>query len=356
MKRIVMLGTAFDTRGGISSVLKVYRDQGLFDRQPITYLATHCDGTRLRKLGQMLRSWVRFMVLLFMGRIALVHIHLASRASFWRKLSFAAPAVWCGLPVILHLHGGDFTDFYESGCGAMGRWLVRWVFRRAAHVVVLSEGCAQWIRDALHRQDVQVVHNPVSLPESSGSWATRQPGLGLCLGRMSRLKGTFDLLNALAILKSQDVAVHLALAGDGDETEVLQTVLRLGLQDRVQLLGWVGGAQRDELLRRATFLALPSHREAMPMSVLEAMAAGLPIIATPVGGVPEAVTDGVEGFLVEPGDLPALADRIARLVRDPELAAKMGRQGREKVARAFAAAALVPQIERLYLDILLPAA
>ena len=348
MKRIVMLGTAFETQGGISSVVNVYRADGLFQRHPITYLATHCDGSYLRKLGAMLRAWFRFMALLLTGQVALAHVHMSSRASFWRKLTFSAPTIWLGAPLILHLHSGGFTDFYEHECGPVGRLCVRWLFKRAARVVALSDARAQWIRTVLMRQDVHVIYNPVAVPEAVAEADRRQAGLGLFLGQMARKKGIFDLLEAVAQLRHQGVSARLALAGDGEVAEVGQAIARLGLQGDVQMLGWIGSAQKDKLLREASFLALPSHHEAMPMSVLEAMAMGLPVVSTPVGGIPEAVTDGVEGFLVQPGDVAALADRIGRLIQDPALAARMGRLARQKVERVFAASVLVPQVDALY--------
>ena len=122
----------------------------------------------------------------------------------------------------------------------------------------------------------------------------------------------------------------------------------LGIADHVELLGWVRGEDKERLLATAVLYVLPSYNEGLPVSVLEAMAAGLPILTTPVGGIPEAVTDGVEGFLVEPGDVRTLADRLERLLADADLARRMGVAARHKVEAAFSANAVVPQLEAMY--------
>ncbi len=101
-------------------------------------------------------------------------------------------------------------------------------------------------------------------------------------------------------------------------------------------------------MQAARIYLLPSYNEGLPMSVLEAMAAGLPVITTPVGGIPEAVTDGVEGFLVQPGDVDALAGRLAQLLRDDALTQQMGAAARRKIEQTFSAEAILPHIDALY--------
>src|SRR4030065_982024 len=108
-KSILMLGTRFDTMGGIASVVNVYRTAGFFDKLPIIYIPTHCDGGALAKLKILLVAYVHFLGLLLVGRVGLLHVHTSSRASFWRKSLFFFPAFLLGIPTILHLHGSEFT-------------------------------------------------------------------------------------------------------------------------------------------------------------------------------------------------------------------------------------------------------
>ena len=342
-----MLGTALDTRGGISSVVHVYEQCGFFERFRIRYIATHCDGSALRKLWRAVSALVCYATALI-RRPALVHVHVASRASFWRKSPFFLLAFMLRVPAILHLHGAEFAVFYDRECGPLRKGLVSFIFNRCARVVVLSAAWKQWAERMCSNPNVIAIYNPVLMPEKIPPWAHRTRGRVLFLGRLGKRKGSYDLLNAAAQIAPSRPDLQLLLGGDGELAEVGARAAELGLADKVELLGWVQGEDKVRLLATAVLYVLPSYNEGLPVSVLEAMAAGLPILTTPVGGIPEAVTDGVEGFLVEPGDVRALADRLERLLGDPELAKRMGQAARHKVEIAFSANAVVPQVEAMY--------
>jgi glycosyltransferase involved in cell wall biosynthesis len=309
----------------------------------------------VQKLRRMVGAWLRFMALLLTGRVGLLHVHLSSRASFWRKLAFVAPALWAGRKVLLHLHGSEFAVFYERECSPARQRVVRWVFNRSARVVVLSDAWAAWTRTITANPGLRVLYNPVVQAPQAASTDQGKPMAPcrlLFLGRMGERKGTFDLLKAVAQARAQGADVQLALGGDGDRAGVKALAATLGITPQVELLGWVRGEDKQRQLAQASVFVLPSYHEGLPMGILEAMAAGLPVLSTPVGGIPEAVSEGVEGHLVAPGDVAALAARLVQLAADPALAARMGQAAREKVARCFAADVIVPQVEALYDEVL----
>ncbi|WP_190287812.1 glycosyltransferase family 4 protein [Massilia sp. NR 4-1] len=344
-----MIGTHADTMGGISSVVGVYRDAGLFQRFPIEYIATHRDGGAGRKLRTMGGALWRFAVLALRGQVALAHVHTASRASFWRKSLFFLIAFLCRIPVLLHLHGAEFHVFYERDCGPLRRWLVRAIYNRVSHVVVLSASWRDWVSSISRNPRISVVYNPVVVPPAVADWSQRLPGQTLFFGRVGQRKGTYDLLAAAASLKAEFPGLRLDIGGDGEVEHASAEAAALGLQQQVHFLGWVRGDAKAAALARSSIYALPSYNEGLPMSVLEAMAAGLPILSTPVGGIPEAVSDGVEGFLVPAGDVAQLTARWRQLLADPALAQRMGAAARHKVQTTFSAQALLPQIESIYL-------
>jgi glycosyltransferase involved in cell wall biosynthesis len=347
MKRIVMIGTSLTTMGGIAAVVQVYAAAGLFERFPVTYVASHCDGGALAKLRAMLTGYLRFLGLLGTGQVGLVHIHVASRASFWRKSGFFLLAFLFGKPAVLHLHGGEFRIFYERECGPLRQRFIGFVFARAAHVIVLSRPWQAWVRAMSGNAHVDVICNPVLVPATVPAWDGRREGAVLCLGRMNRGKGSYDLLQAVADLRAR-ATVELRLGGDGEAEQVRARARELGIGEQVHVLGWVRAEAKARELAEASVFVLPSYNEGLPMSVLEAMAAGLPIVSTPVGGIPEAVSDGVEGFLVQPGDVHTLAERLALLAADPALARRMGAAARRKVESTYSTAAVVPRLEQIY--------
>lgn len=345
-----MLGTALDTQGGVSAVVSVLKGGGLFERNHIRYIATHRDGGMATKLLAALAGWMRFMGGLVVGRVALVHVHMSSRASFWRKLLFLLPTFALRVPVVLHLHGAEFREFYGRECLPFVQRLIRFVFERAGRVVVLSGGWRDWVVGQFPQASVVVVYNPVVLPACL-LFAARDNSTLLFLGRLGERKGTFDLIEAMARLVPTYPDVKLLLGGDGALDAVQARVAGLGISANVETLGWVRGEDKHVLLARASIYVLPSYNEGLPVSVLEAMAAGLPVVSTPVGGIPEAVTDGVEGYLVQPGNVEMLADRLGRLLGDAELRRRMGRAARQKVERSFAVERIVPQIDLLYKEL-----
>ena len=155
------------------------------------------------------------------------------------------------------------------------------------------------------------------------------------------------LFEAAALIRAEHPALKVLVAGDGPERERLEHISReLGLGETVLFLG----IRRDvpALLAALDVAVLSSDYEGSPLSVMEYMAAGKPVVSTRVGGVPELVEDGVHGLLVEPRDPTALAEAVARLLRDPDEASQMGARGRERQQREFSLDAMVGRIEDLY--------
>jgi glycosyltransferase involved in cell wall biosynthesis len=171
----------------------------------------------------------------------------------------------------------------------------------------------------------------------------------LCVAGLRKEKGHADLLNAVSLLSEMGTPVRLLLAGSGPlEGQLRATRDQMGLQGRVVFLGL-----RDDvpdLLAAADLFVLASHFEGLPVAVMEALAAGKPVVATEVGGLPEAVANGVEGLLVPPSRPDRLAEAIARLVADPALRAQMAEAAQQRGA-TFDIALTARELETIYLDV-----
>jgi glycosyltransferase involved in cell wall biosynthesis len=344
--RVVMIGTDPGTHGGIAAALGTWDAAGLFASWPVTYIPTHCDGTRARKLARALAALARFAGLVLRVRCAILHVHGASRASFWRKAPFMALALAARWPVVFHLHGGGFAQFYQRECGAVRKAFVRWFLERAACVLVVSECWGSWVRTVVSHDRVACVPNAVV---SKGARPARPSGQRIAfLGRLIEDKGVFELLEAFARVRKHHPGATLELAGDGDTRAVLRRARALGVAAHVRLLGWVDEAARDELLAGATVLALPSHFEGAPMSLLEAMAAEVPVVASHAGGIPDIVRDGENGLLFPCGDIAALAAALGRVLDDPDFAGRLGRAGRASVELRHSPEAAVETLGRIY--------
>lgn len=344
--RIVMLGTSFETHGGISSVVNAYRAAGLFARWPIDYVQTHCDGSRFAKGSCAIGAFFSMLFLVCRHPRAVVHVHAASRASFWRKAVLMTVARIAGWPIVFHLHGGGFARFYEKECTPFQRRIVRRFLDDAACIITVSERWQAWMRSITPNPRVATIANPVVLPQSVP--AVRNGALVTFLGRIEQGKGVFDLIEAVNEVRATIPTIRLECAGDGDIEGALRHVAVRGIRANVHFPGWISTRRREELLARATVFVLPSHAEGLPMSLLEAMAAGCPVIATDVGGIPDIVSDGVNGLLVPAGDRDALALALHRLLIDRELAARLGGAARETIRRRFTTEHALERLDQIY--------
>ena len=344
-----MLGTDLGTHGGISAVVRTWAEHGLFERWPVEYIATHREGSRLRKLGVAIAAFLRFAFLLLRYRHAVVHVHGASRASFWRKAPFMALAHALGAPVVFHLHGGGFRRFYARGCGPIGRRVVRHFLDRAAAIVVVSDRWAKWIGEVSTNRHVVCIPNPVRL-DATAPAACAGSLIAFC-GRVERAKGVHELLEAVARLVPTMPNVRVEIAGDGDLEGVARHASGLGIRGHVHLLGWIDGERRDELLARARVFALPSHAEGLPVALLEAMSAGCAVVATHVGGIPDVVTDAVDGLLVPARNPVALERALRQLLADDALAARLATNARATVAARFSPERAMERLDNLYAEL-----
>lgn len=342
-----MVGTALDRRGGVAAVLRTWRDAGVFERLNVRYVATNGPGGRVAKARQAIAAWARCAWAVVARRCDVVHVHTSSYASFWRKSPVFALALAAGVPLVVSLHGGAFRSFHAEG-GRLRRAWIGCVLRRAAAFVVLTESWARWARAVEPRARVEVLPNVVPLPP------VPDPGrvecdLLLALGRVEREKGIPVLIEALARANRRGAGWRLVCGGDGDldGARALAACHGLGPQT-VVLAGWLDAAAKDDWLARCALLVLPSLAENMPMAAIEAFAHARPVLASRVGGLPDMIDDGIDGWLVEPGDADALADALVLAAERRGALAAMGRAARVKAAGRYALGPVAARLAELY--------
>jgi len=352
-----MLGVDPDTkdRGGIWMVIDVYRRKGLFEACPICYIGTYTSGSKTKKLSIALNAISKVAWLLITGRVALFHVHSASNASFWRKSIFVLAAFIWRCPVVFHLHGGGFENFYNLKCRTVGRWYVRFILDRASVIVVVSEGWRKRISRITLNKNINVIPNPVDptvLPLDVKCKIKNRSKVVLFLGRVSERKGIVELVDAAKIIRERIPDIKIWFAGSGDLDIVRARANEIDIMGNIEFLGWVGGEQKRRAFQEASVYALPSYAEGLPMGILEAMANGLPIVASRVGGIPDIVEDGVNGILVEPRDPNGLATALYRVLQDEELARRMGEISIRRIADNHVPSRVIAKVEAMYAQIL----
>ncbi len=346
-RSVLMVGTDLESRGGIRSVVLGLQQAGLFERFDATYVSTHRTGGPWTKLTAALRGWIKVAVLLYKLDAPLVHIQMSSRASFWRKSVVCLMARLAGRPYLLHIHSGEFLQFYASESGPIAQRYIRSVLRRAVLVIALSQQWRQRLLSICPDANVEVLSNAVALPDLSQRRGGGSPQL-LYLGDLKHTKGAHDLLRAFAFLSGRFPALHLVYGGTGAIDELRALASELGVADRVRFEGWLGPDRKREAFAAATLFALPSYAEGMPIALMEAMAWGLPTISTPVGGIPQLIRAEINGLVVQPGDIDGLTAAIERLMSDPALRERLGQTARTTISSEFTLEATFARLAEIY--------
>lgn len=276
------------------------------------------------------------------GRNELFHI-MANSGWSWHL--FAAPAIWIarlrGIPAVVNYRGGEAERFLRKAAGS-----VRFSMRSAAALAVPS-GFLQEVF-ARFGMDARIVPNIIDLDK----FRAGDPDAGDIHVVVARnLEPLYDIasaLRALAMLRERHAGARMSVAGSGPERANLERLAsELGIADRVRFTGRLDSQAMAALYREATLSLNPSLADNMPNSVLEALACGLPVVSTDVGGVPFLVRHGETALLVKPGDARAMADAMARLIEEGGLRDVLVRNGRAQV-QAFTWRAVGPQWLGIY--------
>jgi glycosyltransferase involved in cell wall biosynthesis len=222
----------------------------------------------------------------------------------------------------------------------------------AARRVVVGTECVEHVRTTVIHSGSPLPDLSVQPPPAPPEWRLSAGGpVAVSLANLTWQKGHEVLLRATVKVVAGCSAFRLVLIGEGPERPRIECLVEeLGLGDRVLLAGSVTEASR--LLRNFRFSVLASRQESFPNAVVESMAAGVPVVATSVGGIPELIRPGIDGMLVRPGDPDALAEAMLKLLLDDQLADRMGEAARERIGQSFSVEKMAREFEDLYLSLI----
>ncbi|OBB22192.1 glycosyl transferase [Mycolicibacterium peregrinum] len=352
--RVLVIGPAPASpvsRGGMASVMRLMVDTA-DERFKVAAVPTFVDTHVAARLWVGIRGMTLASTEILLGRTDVLHVHLAHGGSVIRKALPLMAARLRGVPAVVHGHSFNFSGWLDPLPAGIRR-LVRAALH-ADHWLVLGQSLATDYRRSLTLPHdlVEVLYNPVVIPSVRPRPShNSRPLTVVSLGRLGRRKGTYDLVRAVELLPAETRAqLRIVLAGDGDVEQVRALVSAQHLAEVIEVAGWVEPPARDELLSHADIFVLPSYDEGLPMAVLEAMAHGAVPLTTPVGGIPEAITDGVDGLLVPPGEPALLAEALRRLTEDDELRTRLAEAARRR-AETFDIAAWRTRLAELWLNL-----
>lgn len=344
MTKVLVVATSRKTRGGITSVVKAHETGWQWKEYHCRWIETHIDRGVVWKLVYLLKGLFEFVVLLPWCRI--VHIHTSEPPSAMRKCLFMALAKLACKKVIVHFHA--FSP--DTTINGKYKNVYRYLFTKADAVIVLSETWKKYVTAAFDLNGkVRVVYNPCTAKAYPRAYKKKKQIL--YAGTVNARKGYKDMIEAFAKVAGNFPDWQIVFAGNGEVEQGRALAARLGIAEQTEFLGWVSGEAKDKAFKEASVSCLPSYAEGFPMAVLDAWAYGLPVMTTPVGGIPDVAQDGVNMLLFAPGDVNALATQMERMMSDADLRDRISLKSTELSETIFNVNNVNAKIRRIYAEL-----
>ena len=346
MYKVLVLATSRHTHGGISSVVMAHESSKEWEKTGCKWIATHRSGSKFTKFLYFLSGLSKYIF--YLPSCDIVHIHIGEAPSARRKSIFMRLAKLSGKKTIVHFHAFDTASTIEGSYKDVYRKL----FEDADHVIVLSD---MWkenvckvfdIRDKIH-----ILYNPCPALPKDSHYTAKQKFI-LSAGVISPRKGYHDLIRAFAKIAHKYPDWKIVFAGSGEIGKGKEIAKQLGIEAQVEFPGWVSGEKKHSLFSSASIFCLPSYAEGFPMAVLDAWAYGLPVVATPVGGLPDIVHDEDDVLLFTPGDTTRLSEQLERLITDDKLRVKIETSSQKFAENQFNIESIGKRLGKIYSDLL----
>ena len=373
--RVLMVGPAPPPPGGVASVTQSIVESDLAKRYEFVRFARNPSGARGRGVALRLFNAALCRTFGFDGFVSLetrerlaayratlrgldpppdlAHIHCACGYDYWLGVAMVREARRHGIPSLLHTHG--IWDVRVPSWSRAKQAVFRRTLRMPDRVAVLSESWLRWFAQQVDAARLVVLRNPVDVGRFRPRDGSREDGLVrlLFVGAYDpELKGAYDILAVAPEVVREAPNVRFVFVGNDVDRLEERFVRGTPLAPYFEFAGSKDAGEMVACFGRADVLLLPSHGEGLPIALLEGMAASLPIVSCPVGGIPEAMHDPENGILIAPGDRPALARAILDLVSDPERRRRIGAANRGIAERQFDIAHYVRVLGEVYEDLL----
>lgn len=336
-----------NNKGGIGAVLNVYR-RYFNDFQLIKTYPN--DASRNRVIYFLKSLYLLVQKLIKDKSINVVHIHSASNGSFIRKSIVLLVTKTFSRKAILHIHGGSFKEYFASS-EIRSRYILA-ILNLSDTVICLSDEWETYFKNQLGVKNVKVLSNPIELPVLINGQKESERLELLFLGAIVTTKGIFDLLEYLSAneyFKSDRIRLHIGGVGDTHQLNML--LQKHGISGSVVHHGWVENEKKSKLMNMMDIFILPSHIEALPMSILEAMSYAKPIISTRIGGIPSLVKENYNGWLYNPSNIHQLDKIFDEIFTDKTKLQVYGNNSRAEALK-YDIQTVAAKLNSIYTDVL----
>lgn len=319
MTKVLVVATSRKTRGGITSVVKAHETGGQWKKNHCRWIETHRDGPVWRKFWYFIKGTIELLLLLPFYDI--IHMHVSFAGSLTRKCIYLWLARLFHKKTIVHFHPPT-PDVLKV---PKYKTKYTYLFGKADRVLVLSKKWKEWICSILELDgnNIEVLYNPChGVSDDEIVPLNKRGKYILFAGALIERKGYKSLILGFSHIANMHADSKLVLAGVDEEHEAAELIEELGIKKQVNLAGWCDKKRMKELYRNASVFCLASSGEGFPMVVLEAWAYGVPVVCTPVGGLPDIIEEGVNALSFEFNNDEQLGSQLNRIINDEELRKK----------------------------------
>ena len=338
---ILQIGSSLDDKGGITTVENQIYNSYLKNKYNIKQVDTYITG---KKLSLFIKAYFKIKRYKKKYNAKLAHIHMASKGSFYRKAKIIKLCNKLGIKVILHCHGSEFEKFYNS---SKRQKYIKKILNRVDKLIVLSDSWKEFYSKLVPEEKIEVIYNGIDIPNTITK-KSNDVKVGLFLGRIGKRKGIYDLIDSVELLKNKNEGLNfkIKIAGDGEIENIKEIIKEKDLEKYFEVLGWISGKEKEEIIQESDFFILPSYNEGLPMSILEAMSRKVLVISSDVGGIPEVIKDKENGLLVEAGNKEKIAEAIKYAVENN--CEEIIEKAYEKVCTNFNIEENIKRIDKIY--------
>ena len=349
-EKILTLGPDYrNHRGGSGAVIGVYSKY--FD--VFNFIPTYKVGSVVYKICVFFIAILKIIFTLVRNRnIKIVHIHGSSNGSFYRKfICYVISKYLFRKKIIYHIHGNAPHLFYIQS-KTMRKKMFREFINNTDMIICLSEYWKQFFKDNFSPKKIEIVPNIIDYPimmKKNNQWGKI---IFLFLGLIGDRKGLFDVIE---VIKNDidvfDNKIELIIGGNGEVVKLQKIIEKYQIGNIVKFVGWVQHETKVQYLQDSDVYILPSYNEGLPVSILEAMSYGKPIISTNVGGIPEIVKNNENGFLINPGNFEQIESSIKHFIENPHDIEKFGNISL-KIVEKHLPSSVVLHLEKIYYEML----
>jgi glycosyltransferase involved in cell wall biosynthesis len=334
-----MIGPGSRTKGGIAKVILYYQSTAFWKDEDVKWIETYCTGSSKEKIWTFFSALISFLGALRGAKIA--HIHFTGRTSANRKYVFYLLSKVFRLKIISHIHAPNLDDLT-----AIATFSFRRMIRGSDRVISLSPLWSKALAVLVDR-DYVVLSNPAGRFTSTEILKEK---IILFAGKLEDRKGYLDLIEAFARISNKH-GYTLVLAGDGEVERARELIADRHMRDATAT-GWLKPTEMMDLFGRAGIFVLPSYGEGFPVSIIDAMSSNCAVITTPVGGIPDLLTDLDTCLFIQPGDIQALSTALAVLTADEVQRRAIASNGHALALRNFDKDKITGKLAKIYSDLL----